>query len=64
MPTYDYKCLKCDFKIEMYHSIPVGKHNNHKEYCLTCSGRMERVPSNSGIHFKGSGFYQTDYKGK
>lgn len=65
MPTYDYKCSKCDFKIEIYHAIPVGTYNHHKEYCLECLEEMEKqISKPSGIHFKGSGFYETDYKGK
>lgn len=66
MPTYDYKCTSCK-KIETI------KH--HFEDILTpecdeCKikgkdSRMRKmISSQSGIHFKGSGFYETDYKDK
>lgn len=61
MPTYDYKCPKCDFKMEVAHSMTCEKEIN----CLICMEPMQKgFGGGVGIHFKGSGFYETDYKGK
>ena len=62
MPTYEYECLTCDYKFEKSQSMtakPVRK-------CPKCRGRVRRLFGiGSGIIFKGSGFYATDYrKGK
>ena len=59
MPTYDYKCDSCKDVFERFQSItdkPLGK-------CPTCGGSVRRmIGTGAGIIFKGSGFYQTDYK--
>jgi len=59
MPTYDYKCEKCGEVFERFQKItddPVKK-------CPECSGPVRRlIGTGSGLIFKGSGFYQTDYK--
>ncbi len=62
MPTYEYECLNCDHKFEKFQQMvdkPVKK-------CPKCQGRLRRLFGvGSGIIFKGSGFYATDYrKGK
>jgi putative FmdB family regulatory protein len=59
MPTYDYKCRKCGHVFEAFQSIkdaPLSK-------CPKCKGKVQRcIGSGAGIIFKGSGFYQTDYR--
>ncbi len=59
MPTYDYECRKCGHRFEKFQSItavPV-------KTCPKCRGRVARLLSGgAGIIFRGSGFYQTDYK--
>lgn len=60
MPTYDYECSQCDHKWEEFQSItakPLRK-------CPACGKlRAKRViGAGAGIIFKGSGFYQTDYR--
>jgi len=61
MPTYDYKCSKCGHVFEIFHSI---KDHSLKE-CPECKGQLKRlIGTGSGIIFKGSGFYETDYKRK
>jgi putative FmdB family regulatory protein len=59
MPTYEYECTSCNYKFEQFQSIkdkPLKK-------CPKCSGKLKRlVGSGAGIIFKGSGFYQTDYR--
>jgi putative FmdB family regulatory protein len=61
MPTYDYQCEKCGV-FEYKQSIK----DEAFEKCPNCGGRgIKRLVSRgSGIIFKGSGFYETDYKRK
>jgi putative FmdB family regulatory protein len=63
MPNYTYKCKKCETKIEVFH----GMNELHEGTCEedNCDGLLEKqIGIGSGIIFKGSGFYQTDYKNK
>jgi putative FmdB family regulatory protein len=60
MPTYDYCCDACGHRFEQYQAItavPLRK-------CPACERRSLRrlLGSGGGIIFKGSGFYQTDYR--
>ena len=59
MPTYEYRCKQCGHEFEMFQSMtadPVSK-------CSQCEGIVERVISGgTGLIFKGSGFYITDYR--
>jgi putative FmdB family regulatory protein len=61
VPTYDYECEKCANKFELFQKMsdePVAK-------CPKCGGKATRLISQgTGIIFKGSGFYTTDYKKK
>ncbi len=60
MPTYDYKCNECDKVFEYFQPMSA----EHLKECL-CEkkGSVSRMISGgSGIIFKGSGFYVTDYK--
>tara|TARA_Y100000294_G_scaffold115784_1_gene107375 strand:+ start:79 stop:366 length:288 start_codon:yes stop_codon:yes gene_type:complete len=62
MPTYDYKCTQCGHDFEMFQSMS----ESHIKKCPECDGTVRRlVGGGSGLIFKGSGFYLTDYvKGK
>ena len=60
MPTYDYTCRYCSEDFEIFHSItqrPLQK-------CPKCKrrGLKRRIGSGAGLIFKGTGFYETDYK--
>lgn len=59
MPTYEYECTSCSHKFEKFQSItakPLQK-------CPECGKKVKRlIGSGAGIIFKGSGFYQTDYR--
>ena len=60
MPTYDYKCDTCDTIFEHFQSM---KEEPLKECLCEKKGSVKRLISNgTGIIFKGSGFYVTDYK--
>lgn len=59
MPTYEYECDKCAHKFEAFHSMTAKSIKK----CPECGGKVTRLlGSGSGIIFKGTGFYQTDYK--
>ncbi len=59
MPTYDYECDECKHKFEAFHSMTAKS----LKKCPECGGKVTRLlGSGSGIIFKGSGFYHTDYK--
>lgn len=60
MPTYSYQCQKCETVLNVFHSMSATPRIS----CEQCgSRRMKRlIGSGAGIIFKGSGFYQTDYK--
>lgn len=62
MPTYTYACKKCDHEMDVFHSM----NDAPKVKCAECgSSRMKKlIGIGAGIIFKGSGFYETDYKTK
>lgn len=60
MPTYDYACQRCGHEFEEFQAItakPLRK-------CPECGklGLRRLIGTGAGIIFKGSGFYQTDYR--
>jgi putative FmdB family regulatory protein len=59
MPTYEYKCPKCGHEFEKLQKMS----DNARPKCPKCGTKAERVISGGvGVVFKGSGFYETDYK--
>ena len=59
MPTYDYLCTNCGYKFEEFQKMT----DDALSTCPTCKGKLKRlIGSGLGPIFKGSGFYQTDYK--
>jgi len=62
MPTYDYECQACGHVFEKFQSITASPIRR----CPEC-GRMKvrrLIGAGAGILFKGSGFYQTDYRSR
>jgi len=62
MPTYEYECEACGHRFEKYQSMidkPIKK-------CPECGKAKARrmISGGAGVLFKGSGFYQTDYRSK
>ena len=59
MPTYEYECKKCNDTFDVFQNMsdkPLKK-------CPECGGKVQRlIGTGAGIIFKGSGFYQTDYR--
>jgi putative FmdB family regulatory protein len=61
MPTYDYECQKCGNLFEVVQSMNDAKLENCPD--AACAGQVKRLlGTGAGILFKGSGFYQTDYR--
>lgn len=61
MPTYDYRCKKCSHSLEIFHS-PFDEIDRTCPACEEGEG-LERLFGRGGaILFKGSGFYETDYR--
>lgn len=61
MPTYEYECQKCRHQFEKFQSMK----DKPLQKCPKCRGKVKRLlGAGAGIIFKGSGFYETDYKKK
>ncbi|NTV29301.1 MAG: zinc ribbon domain-containing protein [Candidatus Omnitrophica bacterium] len=62
MPTYEYECAACGHALEALQSMTEPKLTK----CPQCGkNKLARlIGSGSGVIFKGSGFYETDYKQK
>lgn len=63
MPTYDYECKKCGAKMEIFQSIkarPLAK--SHCPSCDAARPVRRLIGTGGAVLFKGSGFYQTDYR--
>ena len=59
MPIYEYRCTN-DHTFEVIQSMS----DDPVETCEVCGAPVERVFHPVAVHFKGSGFYSTDYGGK
>jgi len=61
MPTYSYQCKRCGHIHDLFHGIT----ETPRVKCPKCGGPCVRlIGTGAGIIFKGSGFYETDYKRK
>lgn len=60
MPTYEYICESCGFEFDRFQSITAGTLRKCPE-CKAFALRR-KIGSGSGIIFRGSGFYETDYR--
>jgi len=60
MPTYEYRCRKCGHRFEEIQSMKAAP----LVLCPSCKTEnlVRVIGSGGGMIFKGSGFYQTDYK--
>jgi putative FmdB family regulatory protein len=60
MPTYDYECDACSHTFEVFQGINEAV----KKKCPECGkNKLRRLfGGGAAIMFKGSGFYQTDYR--
>ena len=60
MPTYDYECQACGHAWELFQSMK----DDPIKSCPKCKKRKAKrlMGLGAGLIFKGSGFYETDYK--
>ena len=61
MPTYDYACKACGYRFEEFQSMS----SDPLKKCPKCKkNQLQRlIGTGAGVIFKGSGFYETDYRG-
>ncbi len=60
MPIYEYECTQCgeiEEALQNFSDKPLRK-------CRHCSGKLQKLISQSTFHLKGSGWYVTDYANK
>ena len=60
MPTYEYMCDNCGYEFEKFQTITAKSLRT----CPKCGKKKLKrlIGTGAGIIFKGSGFYQTDYR--
>ena len=59
MPTYEYECCECPNRFEVFQWMT----DEHLKNCPKCKGKVRRlVGTGSGVIYKGSGFYTTEYR--
>lgn len=60
MPTYEYKCRDCGHMLEIFQSM----NDSALTTCPECGEESLKrlIGTGAGIIFKGSGFYETDYR--
>ncbi len=57
MPTYEYRCLSCEHQFERFQRMS----DEPVKECEVCGQPVKRLLFPVAIHFKGNGFYSTDY---
>ncbi len=60
MPTYEYRCVSCEHQFERFQRMS----DDPVKECEVCGSSVRRLLFPVAIHFKGSGFYSTDYARK
>ena len=60
VPTYQYACTECGHAFEQFQSFS----DDALTTCPECEGRLRKLFNAVGVVFKGSGFYETDYRSK
>lgn len=57
MPLYEYQCEACGHRFEVIQKFS----DPHLDTCPKCGGVVRKLLSSPAFHFKGSGWYITDY---
>lgn len=60
MPTYEYECLECKNRFEVFQSMSDAPVTD----CEKCGKPVRKIFNSAGVIFKGTGFYVNDYKSK
>ena len=60
MPTYEYRCVSCEHQFERFQRMS----DDPVKECEVCGEPVKRLLFPVAIHFKGNGFYSTDYAKK
>ncbi|HUW83527.1 MAG TPA: zinc ribbon domain-containing protein [Phycisphaerae bacterium] len=60
MPTYEYQCQQCGHDFEQYQQITARPLRRCPSCGQTALKRL--IGTGAGVLFRGSGFYQTDYR--
>jgi putative FmdB family regulatory protein len=58
VPTYGYRCSTCGHQFEIHQRITDAPLLE----CPKCQGKLAKILYPTGVIFKGSGFYSTDYR--
>jgi len=58
VPIYGYRCTNCGHQFEIQQRMS----DEPLQVCPKCQGKLTKVLYPTGVIFKGSGFYTTDYK--
>jgi len=58
VPIYGYRCTNCGHQFEIQQRMS----DDPLRVCPKCQGKLTKVLYPTGVIFKGSGFYKTDYK--
>ena len=60
MPTYEYRCKACEAEMEIFHSMT----EDARTECPECGEQelIRLISAGGAVLFKGSGFYETDYR--
>lgn len=67
MPTYEYECTRCQRVFELFQSIRDKPRRFLKVECEMCGNRApvrRLIGRGAGVIFRGSGFWETDYRRK
>jgi putative FmdB family regulatory protein len=60
MPIYEYECMNCGKVVETVQKI----NDQPLAECSHCSGKLQKLISQSAFHLKGGGWYADSYGGK
>ena len=60
MPTYEYRCVSCEHQFERFQRMS----DDPVKECEVCGEPVKRLLFPVAVHFKGNGFYSTDYANK
>jgi putative FmdB family regulatory protein len=60
LPTYEYRCVSCEHQFERFQRMS----DDPVKDCEVCGEPVKRLLFPVAVHFKGNGFYSTDYAKK